>query len=150
MDAHMLEDCGPFNRMVGLTDCHADARSPESLLLGYPIQSRPDLVRQANPIAYVRPDVAPFLILHGQRDLLVPHNQSELLYEALSAGGADVTFVTLPRGEHGQWNEYLSDPAISADALARSPRDGHGGVAQDVPLSWDTIASFFAQHLVDR
>jgi acetyl esterase/lipase len=31
MDAHMLQGCLPFNATFGLTDCHADPRSPESL-----------------------------------------------------------------------------------------------------------------------
>ncbi|MDQ1051698.1 hypothetical protein QFZ76_009934 [Streptomyces sp. V4I2] len=54
MDAHMLNDCKPFNGVFGLTDCHSDARSPESLLLGCPIKDCPDEVAVANPLSHIR------------------------------------------------------------------------------------------------
>lgn len=147
MDAHMVENGGPFNRMFGLEDGHADPHSPESLLVGGPIQARPDAVRQANPISYVGRGAPPFLILHGQQDLLVPYHQSELLYQALSAAGDNVTFVTLPLGGHGQWNEFLIDPTINAGAFARSSHHGRNVEVRGVHMSWNTIIRFFEQHL---
>ena len=50
MDTHMVENCVPFNRMGDLMYCYADARSPESLLMGYSIQTCPDAVRRASPV----------------------------------------------------------------------------------------------------
>ena len=147
MDAHMLEGCGPFNRMVGLTRCHADPRSPESLLLGFPIEDCPDAMQRANPVTYAGHAAPPFLILHGQQDLLVPYHQSELLYDALHAAGAEVTLVRLPQGEHGQWHAYLSDPAVTVGAMARSSRAGRGDEARPVHLSWNTIIDFFERLL---
>ena len=50
------------------TPCPADhdaPDSPESQLIGAPIQTRPDLVKVVNPITYVSPEAAPFLIQHG-------------------------------------------------------------------------------------
>jgi acetyl esterase/lipase len=43
----------------------------------------------------------PFLILHGDADPLVPHCQSELLYEALQDNGVESTLVIVPGGGHG-------------------------------------------------
>ena len=39
--------------------------------------------------------------MHGDKDPLVPHNQSELLYEALKEADVDVKFHTVKGGDHG-------------------------------------------------
>ena len=80
---------------------HDDAGSPESLLVGGPIQDSKDKVAKANPITYVSKDDPPFLIMHGDKDDLVPHHQSELLNEALKKAGVDVTFKTVEGAGHG-------------------------------------------------
>ncbi|GAB2622375.1 hypothetical protein Aab01nite_76290 [Paractinoplanes abujensis] len=138
MDEAMLGDCRPFNEPFGLTGCHADARSPESRLLGHPIGERPDLVAKASPLSYVSPADPPILILHGRQDTLVPWQQGRLLYEAAH----DATLVLLPNGHHAQWNGFLTDPAISAGA-----HEWHAGRDRPVQLSWDYVAGFFDQHL---
>ncbi len=56
---------------------------------------------RANPITYVTKDDPPFLIIHGDADLLVPHHQSVLLDAALRKAGVSVRFVTIPGGPHG-------------------------------------------------
>ena len=99
MDAHRLP-----HGMV-----HDAPDSPESELVGGPIQEHPDRVAQANPIAYVRPDAAPFLIVHGEVDPLVPHHQSELLVAALQEAGVEVSFYTVPGGGHGGF----TDPRVA-------------------------------------
>jgi hypothetical protein len=53
MDAHMPQGSAPFNAIFGLTDCHADPKSPESLLLGCAIETCPDRVAAADPITCV-------------------------------------------------------------------------------------------------
>ncbi|MEJ2704593.1 MAG: alpha/beta hydrolase fold domain-containing protein [Sedimentisphaerales bacterium] len=65
MDAHMLK---------GSSLVHNAANSPESLLVGGPIQKEPykSLVKKADPITYVTKDDPPFLIMHGDKDMLVP------------------------------------------------------------------------------
>ncbi len=57
---------------------HDDAGSPESKLIGGPIQDNKELVAKANPITYVSADDPAFLIQHGDKDPAVPYNQSEL------------------------------------------------------------------------
>lgn len=72
---------------------HDAPDSPESLLIGAPVQERPDLVARANPCTYARQGTPPLLIQHGTRDRLVPFGQSVRLVDALCAAGADVTFL---------------------------------------------------------
>lgn len=82
---------------------HDAADSPESLLLGAPIQTVPELARAVNPITYVTSDAPPFLIQHGTADCNVPPQQGQLLYDALEpAIGADnVTLTFLEGAGHG-------------------------------------------------
>ena len=80
---------------------HDAADSPESQLIGGPVQQNREACRRANPITYVTKDDPPFLIMHGDRDMTVPHNQSELLYEALKAAGVKVKFHTVKGAGHG-------------------------------------------------
>ncbi|MEV6227804.1 alpha/beta hydrolase [Saccharopolyspora shandongensis] len=95
MDEHMI-DCTAFNERMGLRDCHNDPTSPESRLVGCSIQQCPDAVRAANPITYVDDETPPMLIAHGQNDLLVPHHQSELLFDALRSACRDAVFYSVP------------------------------------------------------
>src|SRR5205807_885475 len=76
--------------------------SPESKLLGGPVQERKELAAKANPITYASPEGPPFLILHGDKDPLVPYRQSQMLHDALKAAGVDSTLVIVPGAEHGK------------------------------------------------
>jgi acetyl esterase/lipase len=80
---------------------HDAADSPESKLVGGPIQENKEACKRANPITYVSMKDPPFLIVHGDKDPLVPHNQSELLYKALKKADVDVKFHTVEGGGHG-------------------------------------------------
>ncbi len=99
MDAHSISD-----RMI-----HNAPDSPESQLIGGPIQDHPDQAAKANPINYITPDDPPFLIVHGDRDPLVPFNQSELLHAALDHAGVPSTLHKVVGGEHGNGGEFGSD-----------------------------------------
>jgi dipeptidyl aminopeptidase/acylaminoacyl peptidase len=80
---------------------HDAPDSPESQLIGGPIQENKQKVARANPITYVTRDDPPFLIMHGDRDNLVPIHQSELLTQALKRAGVEVTFVRVQGAGHG-------------------------------------------------
>ena len=58
---------------------HDAADSPESQLIGGPIQDNPASCALANPITYVDPNGPPILILHGDKDQSVPHCQSQMI-----------------------------------------------------------------------
>jgi dipeptidyl aminopeptidase/acylaminoacyl peptidase len=46
-------------------------------------------------------DAAPFLIMHGDEDKVVPLDQSERLAAALKKAGADATLKVIPKNGHG-------------------------------------------------
>jgi acetyl esterase/lipase len=89
-----------MNDAPGAID-HDAPDSPESQLVGGPIQENKDLVARANPITYVTPDDPPFLIVHGDQDDLVPLNQSELLHAALQQAGVESTLMVIEGAGHG-------------------------------------------------
>ena len=95
MDTHRLPD--------GLV--HDASDSPESKLVGGPIQEHKDRVARANPITYVSKADPPMLIIHGDQDKLVPYHQSLLLKEALEAVGAPVTLYKVEGGGHGGFKD---------------------------------------------
>ena len=92
---------------------HDHASSPESFLVGGPLQENPEKAAQANPITYISKErpLPPFLIMHGDQDATVPFNQSVLLYEALKAAGQDATFYKVKGAGHGDgfWTPEILD-----------------------------------------
>jgi acetyl esterase/lipase len=82
---------------------HGDARDRttfEALLLGAAPAEAPGRARDASPVAHVRADAPPFLVLHGSRDGIVPFAQGERLAAARRAAGAPVDFRPVPGGDH--------------------------------------------------
>ena len=78
-----------------------DSKSPVSLLLGGPVKENKEKAAKASPITYVSKDAAPFLIMHGDKDNLVPLSQSERLADALKKVGVEVTLKVLTGAGHG-------------------------------------------------
>jgi acetyl esterase/lipase len=87
---------------------HDPADSPESQLIGGPIQEHPEKTARANPVKFVTSGDPPFLIVHGDQDPLVPHHQSQLLEAALKQAGVPVIFHTVRGGGHGRF----ADPKV--------------------------------------
>jgi len=87
---------------------HNAPDSPESLLIGAPIQTVPDLVRAVNPITYISPNAAPFLIQHGVEDDLVPMQQSQILSDALLPvlGAEKVSLALFAGTGHGGGTKF--------------------------------------------
>jgi acetyl esterase/lipase len=79
---------------------HGKADSPEGLLIGGAIKDNIEKAKAASPVTYATNNPAPFLIVHGDKDQIVPWEQSELFYEALTHAGADVTFYTIAGAGH--------------------------------------------------
>jgi acetyl esterase/lipase len=148
MDGQMLPGaCEAFNDMMGLTDCHNDPLSPESRLIGCAIQSSPERAAAANPVTYVGRREPPIMLLHGGNDLLVPHGQSVLLYEALKAKGATATFYSVPAAGH-DWRALL-DPSTQDGTTVRHTRGGRERV-EHTPPTWTAIERFIRRALDDR
>ncbi len=81
---------------------HNDPDSPESKLIGGPLQDNPDKAKSASPIEHVTSDDAPHLIVHGTEDPLVPYPQSVDYEKRLEAVGVPVTLLTVEGGGHGK------------------------------------------------
>jgi pimeloyl-ACP methyl ester carboxylesterase len=112
---------------------HDAAQSPESRLIGGPIQQNKDKAARANPIAYISKSAPPFLIVHGSEDATVPPHQSQLLYDALKSVGARVRFHTLDGAGHGVG---FGGPEL--DAMVSGFFERHlksGAPANDEPLA---------------
>ena len=108
MDAQSLPD--------GLV--HDAPDSPESQLVGGPIQEHKDRVARANPITYVSKDDPPILIIHGDQDKLVPYHQSVLLHDALAEADVLVTFYKVEGGGHG-WFKNPKVPELTKAFLGK-------------------------------
>lgn len=59
------------------------------------------IMTAASPVTYVTPDDPPFLILHGDKDGVVPVEQGRALHERLAQAGVDSTLVIVQGGDHG-------------------------------------------------
>ena len=79
---------------------HDAPNSPESHLLGGPVQEKRDAARSANPLTYIDKNDPPFLIMHGDNDQVVPSGQSVILAKALIDAGVEVTMKTIPGAGH--------------------------------------------------
>ncbi|GIF25667.1 acetyl esterase/lipase [Actinoplanes tereljensis] len=144
MDAHMLPGaCDGFNRSFGLTECHADPRSPESALLGSPIKTRPDLVKFASPIPYASKHSPPFLIAQGEHDGLVPIDQSDRLFAALSAAGAPATYYLVPGAGH---DKRIVSPSQPVAIVRHTPGASRPGTRPTLK----TIRAFLHHALAHR
>jgi acetyl esterase/lipase len=108
VSSHPSEGCAPFPA--------EDPRSFYSRYIGAPLDTVPEQVERANPAAYVTPDDPPFFVVHGTADCLVPFHQSQLLVDALTGQGVNVTFVPVPGRGHNM-NPY-NDLTIRAQINA--------------------------------
>ena len=88
------------------------------------------VLRDASPVTWISADDPPFLILHGDKDEVVPLSQSETLHERLRDAGVDVTLVVVKNGEHGLWPKADMEPSRSQ--LSK------------------TIVEFFVRHLLEN
>ncbi len=88
-------------------------------------QESPELIA-ASPVTYISEDDPPFLILHGDRDGVVPVAQSELFHEQLTTAGVPATLIVVQGGDHG-----LQGPEATP-------------TQEEI---WQTIADFLEEHL---
>lgn len=58
-----------------------------------------------SPIVFVTPDDAPTLLIHGDKDTLVPISNSQIIYEAFQKNKVRSNFVTIEGAGHGFQNE---------------------------------------------
>ncbi len=74
--------------------------SPEARLLNEVSRGATDKVKQASPITYINSNTTPFLLIHGIEDVVVPHDQSVELYDALEAQDIPVDLISIEGANH--------------------------------------------------
>ena len=122
---------------------HDPAGSPESMLMGFPIQSDPAATGRADPTAYVGAGSPPVWIAHGTADPNVPHQQSELLFAAYERAGATASLTLVPGAGHT--DSYLSSGA--PDRLVRTTAGGTTTESGDPDPTYDAVLAFLQEHL---
>jgi len=100
-----------FNGPTHFTD-----NSPD--LFGTDPSLKPDAYQKASPLNYIRPGLPPFLVVHGDKDPVVPIEHSQSLVAALQKAGVPVKFIVVKGGGHdlnpspeakeARWNESLA------------------------------------------
>jgi acetyl esterase/lipase len=92
-------------------------------------------------VRYVSKDSPPFLILHGDRDTLVPYAQSVELNDLLAKAGVEVTLQRLPGAGHGGPAFQLPAVAKLTDSFFDKHLKGVAGKIEPLPESKVTVES---------
>ncbi|MDF1555148.1 MAG: alpha/beta hydrolase [Deferrisomatales bacterium] len=132
---------------------HDSPTSPEGFLIACPgetfptdlfsIQDCPVETEEADPSSYIEGEEVPIWVLHGLADILLPYNQSLLVYEATTAEGNEARFTLVPNGGHDVYS------IIDAEAATTwiTNRGGKEKVVQGPGPSWDDIEHFLHVNL---
>lgn len=72
---------------IGQSPYNSSPESPESRIIGGPIENFPEKCKEISPLTYISPNYPPIYIQHGILDEIVPYQQSVILAEALKASG---------------------------------------------------------------
>jgi acetyl esterase/lipase len=65
--------------------------------------NRVEIAKRVSPMTYVRRDMPPMLIIHGDADPTVPYQQAVKLNAAIQQAGGTSEFLTIPKGGHGNF-----------------------------------------------
>jgi acetyl esterase/lipase len=76
------------------------------------------ITRQVSPVYHVTPDDPPTLIIHGDKDPIVPLQQSELIIEKLKAVGVEAKLIVKKGAGHG-WLTIGGDATLFIDWFDR-------------------------------
>ncbi|MEK6234245.1 MAG: S9 family peptidase, partial [Planctomycetales bacterium] len=93
---------------------HDAAGSPESKLVGGPLQETKNAAKQASPITHVSKDDPPILIIHGGNDPLVPYDQSVRFHAAHKKAGVESILIQMTGGGHGGFRNRELDARVQA------------------------------------
>jgi acetyl esterase/lipase len=88
-----------------------EGEDPELLLFGGRGSEKRELAELAGPFYHADEADVPFLIMHGDKDNLVPPAQSQMLHEKLKAAGVDSTLIVMEGMGHGfGWEAEVFEP----------------------------------------
>lgn len=138
MDEQTLEQKDTYNLPFLPVIVHDSPSSPESNLIGCPIQTCPEATEAANPITYVNGLEPPIHVFHGTFDPLLPPGQSEALYEALKAAGGEASFTLVDGAGHS-----VNDIIGAESFTVRNVNPGGEERVDQMPApTWDTVEQF--------
>jgi acetyl esterase/lipase len=116
----VVDFCGPTDfreGSAGIQGASGDREAPGLLgLFGGPFKEKTELWKQGSPIGYVNKGDPPFLMVHGDKDKTVPHEQSEKLLAALQKAGVTAELLTVTRGGHNMMAAAGDAPAEPTQA----------------------------------
>jgi len=81
-------------------DTHKFESQYDQRLIG-PWPERSDLYRERSPVHFADRITAPVIFFQGLEDKVVPPNQSEMMVNALRAGGVPVAYIAFEGEQHG-------------------------------------------------
>jgi acetyl esterase/lipase len=100
-----------FFGAVDLADSHLPRLDVDRLIGGTPA-ALPAAFREASPVARAGHDACPFLIVHGDRDQIVPMEQSVRFQAALQQAGVPVALRVVPGGGHDSLTILRALPSV--------------------------------------
>jgi acetyl esterase/lipase len=109
-----MDVAGGFLDQSSRVECVVDFYGPtdlRALFSGYPVivlqelagtsDTTSGILDKISPLTYVSADDPPFLILHGDKDNVVPLSQSQVLYQRLLTAGVPAILMVVKNGDHG-------------------------------------------------
>ncbi|WP_395739769.1 alpha/beta hydrolase fold domain-containing protein [Prosthecobacter sp.] len=108
----VMDFCGPSDFLTfggkGSVIDPEDPKGPLARLIGGPLTEKKEEARKASPVTYLTSDDAPFLIIHGDKDNIVPYAQATEFDTALKAAKISSILLTGTNGGH----VFLSEPLL--------------------------------------
>jgi acetyl esterase/lipase len=138
---------------MGFAYPHDSPTSPEGFLIECPeevfpvtllsIQDCPVETEAADPSSYIEGAEIPIWVLHGLEDVLLPFNQSELVYINTTFEGNEAMFTLVPSAGHSV-NEIIDAEEATT---WHTNRGGKEKVIEGTGPSWDDIEHFLHVNL---
>ncbi|QXJ25664.1 prolyl oligopeptidase family serine peptidase [Actinomadura graeca] len=115
--------------------------SPQEKLLGCAVTACKEKAAQASPITHVDKSDPPLMLLHGQADSVVNHEQSVMLYQALKASCRETQFISVPDANHNM-NDVMN-PSRFGKQTGYTVSNCKETVSNGSPNpTWDHIITF--------
>lgn len=120
------QDADPIQRLSAKAQCVVARAAPQDLTLlqreGFlgcrysDVEGSPEnrVHRDASPLYNLTSDAAPFLLVHGDADPVVPVEHSQLMHQALKKLGVPAELLIVPGGGHGP---RFGDPPDAPDYI---------------------------------
>jgi acetyl esterase/lipase len=100
---------------------NSDASIPDQLkyIMNATLNVDPNLFYESSPINFVTPKSAPTLMLHGDKDVLVPIEQAYMLQHKLEENGVFNRLIVYPGQGHGWEGKDLTDSFFQVEAFIK-------------------------------